>query len=88
MSAQVELARRTNAREADLLSRGFASGQTVYDTSLNPAQMETGIAERLLDDGAVVGAGTPVATIIEVASPRFHVGLDPATADMMRVGIR
>lgn len=113
MEAQVELARRTNERQAALLAQGFATGQTVDDTSLNLVRMEAGIAEidaalssvdvnlskaqitapfdgmiaaRMLDEGAIAGTGMPVATLVETALPRFHVGLDPATVASLKLG--
>ncbi len=45
IQAQTELARRTNDRQAELQARGFATEQTVDDTSLNLARLEAGIAE-------------------------------------------
>ncbi|MEM9796413.1 MAG: efflux RND transporter periplasmic adaptor subunit [Pseudomonadota bacterium] len=45
MVAQVELARRTNARQAELRERGFATDQTVDDTSLTLTRLQAGIAE-------------------------------------------
>ncbi len=45
LEAQAELARRTNARQAELRERGHASDQRVDDTSLALAQLEAGIAE-------------------------------------------
>ncbi len=42
--AEVELARRTNTRQVELLDRGFATAQTVDDTSLGLARLEAEIA--------------------------------------------
>lgn len=44
------------------------------------------IEDRMLDEGAVVGPGIPVATLIETAPPRFHVGLDPTAAATLSIG--
>lgn len=44
IEAQVELARRTNARQAELQERGFASAQRVDDTSLALSRLEAEIA--------------------------------------------
>lgn len=43
--AQVELARRTNARKAELRQRGFATDQTVDDTSLGLVRLEAALTE-------------------------------------------
>ena len=45
LEAQVELARRTNGRQAELRERGFATDQTVDDTSLSLVRLEAGRAE-------------------------------------------
>jgi RND family efflux transporter MFP subunit len=45
IDAQVELARRTNQRQAELRQRGFATDQTVDDTSLSLARLEAQVAE-------------------------------------------
>lgn len=45
MVAQAELARRTNERQARLRDRGFATDQTLDDTSLTLARLEASIAE-------------------------------------------
>ncbi|MFD0860230.1 efflux RND transporter periplasmic adaptor subunit [Roseovarius aquimarinus] len=50
MAAQVELARRTNERQAELRTRGFASDQRVDDTGLTLARLE---AERTSIDAAL-----------------------------------
>lgn len=44
MVAQVELARRTDTRQAELRERGFATDQRVDDTSLTLARLEAEIA--------------------------------------------
>ena len=43
--AEAELARRTDARQTELRERGFATDETVDDTSLRRARAEAGIAE-------------------------------------------
>lgn len=45
LEAQAELARRTNARQAELLDRGHATEQTVDDTSLRLVQLQASLAE-------------------------------------------
>ena len=44
MAARLELSRRTNARQAELRARGFATEQTVDDTSLELVGLEADIA--------------------------------------------
>ncbi|SDZ56396.1 RND family efflux transporter, MFP subunit [Jannaschia faecimaris] len=44
MMAEAELARRTNARQAELRDRGFATEQRLDDTSLSLARFEAAIA--------------------------------------------
>lgn len=43
--AQVELARRTDARQSELRNRGFATDQTVDDTSLSLLRLEAQVGE-------------------------------------------
>ncbi len=45
LAAQAELARRTNVRQAELRTRGFASDQALDDSSLTLSRLEAGIAE-------------------------------------------
>ncbi|MGB3554740.1 MAG: efflux RND transporter periplasmic adaptor subunit, partial [Jannaschia sp.] len=111
--AQAELARRTNMRQVELRDRGFATEQTVDDTSLTLARLQAGIAEidaalsaldidlskseliapfagtvgaRGADVGSVASPGTIVASLVETAPARFHVGLDPASAALLAEG--
>lgn len=51
LDAQVELAERTNTRQAALRTRGFATDQTVDDTSLSLARLQAQVAE--IDAGLV-----------------------------------
>ncbi|WP_308918066.1 efflux RND transporter periplasmic adaptor subunit [Jannaschia sp. LMIT008] len=44
-AAQVELARRTDARQAELRERGFATDQRVDDTSLSLLQLQASLAQ-------------------------------------------
>ncbi|MXQ06824.1 efflux RND transporter periplasmic adaptor subunit [Alphaproteobacteria bacterium GH1-50] len=53
LEADAELARRTNARQAELRERGFATDQRVDDTSLTLARAEAGLAELDAAIGAV-----------------------------------
>lgn len=113
LSAQAELARRTNERQATLLSEGHVTQQRVDETSLRLVELEAALAEadagiaaidvrlsksearapfdgrigaRLLDPGAVAGAGAPVVTLLEDGPARFRVAIDPDLASALDLG--
>jgi RND family efflux transporter MFP subunit len=46
------------------------------------------VAARLVDEGAVVAAGTPVADLLETGRPRARVGLSPEAAAALEAGAR
>ncbi|CTQ48533.1 efflux RND transporter periplasmic adaptor subunit [Jannaschia donghaensis] len=64
MVAQAELARRTNARQDELRDRGFATDQTLDDTSLTLARLEASIAEI---DAAIAGVDVDLSNSVIVA---------------------
>ncbi len=93
----MELARRTNTRQADLLQRGFATDQTVDDTSLSLVRLEAQVAEvdaavaaldvRLSKATLVAPFAAPVVTLLQDGPVLFRAGLDPALADGPSMGV-
>ena len=56
------------------------------DKSLLRAPFSGRIAERLLDEGRVVGAGTPLFRLLESDRPQARIGLSPEVAARLAVG--
>lgn len=53
------------------------------DKALLRAPFSGRISVRAIDEGATVGAGSPVLTILETARPRVRIGLTPEQADLL-----
>ncbi len=56
------------------------------DKSILRAPYDARVADRFLDDGAVVAVGQPLASLIEEQAPRMRVGIDPDLARGLAAG--